>query len=138
MGLEEEKTNEEGDESELELLDCTKFYYRENQAYFDKLNKGFLSIPDDSTFEFASLVFIFFDQSLDIIPKLCRKSCMNIIKDIRAHHDFHVTDKQVKVITNIMFSNFVKNNTPKSDKEINMKIKKLKADKKAKDLINLN
>ena len=134
----EEKTNEEGDESELELLDCTKFYYRENQAYFDKLNKGFLSIPDDSTFEFASLVFIFFDQSLDIIPKLCRKSCMNIIKDIRAHHDFHVTDKQVKVITNIMFSNFVKNNTPKSEKEINMKIEKLKADKKAKDLINLN
>ena len=63
---------------------------------------------------------------------------MNIIKDIRAHHDFHVTDKQVRVITNIMFSNFVKNNTPKSEKEINMKIEKLKADKKAKDLLNLN
>ena len=112
--------------SESECLESSRFYYIDYKDWFDELDKGYLQVPDDDTFEFACYALIFFEEVFEIIPKLCTVSCMKICKLIKDHYELRVSEKQMRVMTNILFKSYVQRNTPRSLAEIKQKIEKLK------------
>ena len=113
--------------TDSELFDCTTYYYHDFKEYFDLIDMGCLQIPNDICFELCSFTIIFFeDLGSDLMVDLCRNSCKTIVSELKDHFDFKVNAKQIHALTNFMFSNFVKNASPKSNASNAKQLEKFK------------
>ena len=111
--------------SEQELLESTSVYMHKYGAYLRTLDQGHLQEPTDRCFKWVAMSFIFFEGTLqyhpEVLAKLCVKSCMRLVDQIQAYHNFGGNTMQCRVIANIMFKNYVKINTPLTSSANTMK-----------------
>ena len=100
-----------------EVKENDSFYYHQNFGkYFDALNKGSLTLPQDSLVHWCTFCVIFFLQVLDT-------GCPKILISVR--HGFCASKKHCAILCNILLKNYSVFCTPRSSKESGSKVLKL-------------
>ena len=109
--------------SETDLLEETMFYVDKYGDELEKLDRGGLKYPTDSTCQWTFFSYTVFQA---VKNKVCRQSLMNIFMLVSEHHHFkHIDRTHARILSNIFINNFCKDENPKSSKESSLKVLKL-------------
>ena len=98
------------------------FYYRKFGKYFDALNRGSLTLPQDCLVQWCIFCVIFFLQVLDAGS---RKFFVGMFFLISERYNFCVLKKHCAILSNILLKNYSVFCTPRNSKESGLKILKL-------------
>ena len=100
----------------------TTFYYDRYGQYLNNLNRGKLTIPDDSTVQWIVYCFIFF---VTLSTEVCRNFLLSQFISISNKFNLSMNTKHARILANIFLKNDALLKTPRSSRETGIKILKL-------------
>ena len=102
--------------------DDTKLYFEKFGSFTESINRGGLHIPNDNVCQFCIFSYIIFHE---VVNKVCRNSLCNILMLVSDIYSLNMEKRHGRIMSNILFENYIKLFTPRSTKEPKQKVLKL-------------
>jgi hypothetical protein len=97
-------------------------YFEKYGTFTTGLNRGGLTIPNDSVCQWTFFCFIIFGN---VCNQVCRTSLTNIFLLVSDMYDLNMREKHAMTLSNIFLNNFCKQYARPSEKEPKQKVLKL-------------